>query len=58
MADDQIDLLRTALALAYEKRQPLHLRLIQAAKDCLDPRAPRKPIIQSLGIFERKKDAA
>jgi hypothetical protein len=55
MADDQIDLLRTALALAYEKRQPLHLRLIQTVKDCI---GPRKPIIQSLNIIERKKDAA
>jgi len=58
MADDQIDLLRTALTRAYEKRQPLHLRLIQAVKDCFGPRGPRKPIIQSLGIIEKHKDAA
>jgi hypothetical protein len=58
MADHQIDLLRTALARAYEKRQPLHLRLIQAIKDCIGPRTSRKPIIQSLGIVEKNKDAA
>jgi hypothetical protein len=55
MADDQIDLLRTALTRAYERRQPLHLRLIQAVKDCI---GPRKPIIQSLGIIEKNRDAA
>jgi hypothetical protein len=58
MADHQIDLLRTALARAYEERQPLHLRLIQAVKDCIGPRTPRKPLIQSLGIIEKNKDAA
>jgi hypothetical protein len=58
MADDQIDLLRTALARAYEKRQPFHLRLIQAVEDCIGPRTPRKPTIQSLGIIEKNKDAA
>jgi hypothetical protein len=58
MADDQKDLLRTALTRAYEKRQPLHLRLIQAVKDCIGPRSSRKPIIQSLGTIEKSKGAA
>ena len=66
MAHDQIDVLRTALARAHERRQPLHLRLIQGVKNCIGPRSPRKPIIQTLSIveiqtlsiIEKNKDAA
>jgi hypothetical protein len=57
MPDDQIDLLRSVLALAYEKPQPLPLRLVQGVKDYIGTRTPRKPIIESLNITERK-DAA
>jgi hypothetical protein len=48
--DDQIELLRSILAHAYEKRQ--------AVKDYVAPRTPRKPIIESLNIIERKKYVA
>ena len=54
MPDDQIDLLRSVLARAYEKPQPFPLRLVQALKDYIGTRAPRKPIIESLNITERK----
>ena len=56
--DDQIELLRSVLARAYEKRQPFLLRLVQAVKDYVGPRTPRKPIIESLNIIERKTDTA
>jgi hypothetical protein len=56
--DDQIEVLRSVLAHAYEKRQPLLLRLIQAVKDNVGTRTPRKPIIESLNIFEKDKDLA
>jgi hypothetical protein len=35
--DDQIELLRSVLAHAYEKRQPFLLRLVQAVKDYVGP---------------------
>jgi len=57
MPDDQIDLLRPVLARAYEKPQPFPLRLVQAVKDYIDTRTPKRPIIQSLNISD-KKDAA
>jgi hypothetical protein len=57
MPDDQIDLLRSVLARAYEKPAPFPLRLIQAVQDYIGSRTPRKPIIESLNINE-KKDAA
>jgi hypothetical protein len=57
MPDDQIDLLRSVLARAYEKPQPFPLRLVQAVKDYIDTRTPKRPIIQSLNISD-KKDAA
>jgi hypothetical protein len=36
--DDQIELLRSVLTHAYEKRQPFLLRLVQAVKDYVGPR--------------------
>jgi hypothetical protein len=51
MPDDQIDLLRSVLARAYEKPQPSPLRL-QAVRNYVDTRTPRKPIIESLNITE------
>lgn len=39
--DDQIELLRSVLAHAYEKRQPFLLRLVQAVKDYVGPRTLR-----------------
>jgi hypothetical protein len=57
MPDEQIDLLRSVLARAYEEPLPFHLRLVQAVKDYIGTRTPRKPIIESLNITERK-DAA
>ena len=56
--DDQIGLLRSVLARAYEKRQPFPFRLVKAVKDYIAPRTTRKPIIESLNIIERNKDAA
>ena len=58
MQDEEIDLLRSLLAHAYERRQPFLLRLVRAVKDYVGPRPPRKPVIQSLNIIEKKKDAA
>jgi hypothetical protein len=49
---EQLELLRSVLARAYEKRQPLSLRLINTIKKHIVPRAPRKPIIESLNIID------
>ena len=57
MPDDQIDLLRSVLARAYEEPLPFPLMLVQGLKDYIGTRTPRKPIIESLNIIERK-DAA
>jgi hypothetical protein len=57
LPDDQLDLLRSVLARAYEKRQRLPLRLLQALSDYIGPRK-KKPIIESLNIIERKTDTA
>jgi hypothetical protein len=57
MPDDEVELLRSVLAHAYEKPSPLPLRLVEAVKDYIGTRAPRKPVIESLNINE-KKDAA
>jgi hypothetical protein len=57
MPDDELDLLRSVLARAYEKPSPFPLRLVEAVKDYIVTRTPRKPIIESLNINE-KKDAA
>jgi hypothetical protein len=57
MSHDEVDLLRSVLARAYEKPSPFTLRLIGAVQDYIGTRTPRKPIIESLNINE-KKDAA
>ena len=54
VSDQGIDLLRSVLARAYEPRQPFLGRLIQALKYLLRARSPRKPVIESLNIIERK----
>lgn len=44
MADDEkLELLRSLLARAYEKRQPFPLRLIRAVKDWMGASTPKKP---------------
>ena len=57
MPDEEIDLLRSVLARAYEKRQPFLLRLVQSVKNRFGSDTARKPVIQSLNI-DKKKDAA
>ena len=57
MPDEEIDLLRSVLARAYERRQPLLLRLVELVKDRFGSDTTRKPVIQSLNI-DQKKDAA
>ena len=57
MPHDEIDVLRSVLARAYEKPSPFPMRLVAAIKDYIGTRTPRKPIIESLNIIE-KKDAA
>jgi hypothetical protein len=57
MPHDEVDLLRSALARAYEKPSPFPLRLVEALQDYIGTRTPKKTIIQSLNISERK-DAA
>jgi hypothetical protein len=52
---NQIELLRSVLSLAYEKRQPFLVRVVQAVKDSVGPRTPSEPIIQSLNILEENK---
>ena len=42
---EQLELLRSVLARAYEKRQPLSLRLIDTIKKHIVPRAPIIKII-------------
>ena len=54
MTDDQIDLLRSVLARAYEKPLPFPLRLVQAVMDYIGTRTPRKHMIESLNITERE----
>jgi len=61
--DDEIDLLRSVLARAYENRQPLRSRLIKGLWDRLGSRTQRNPVIESLNIIEehkieKNKDAA
>jgi hypothetical protein len=56
--DEKLERLRSVLARAYEKRQPFFLRLVQGVKDYVGPRTFRKPIIESLNIIEKNKNAA
>ena len=58
MSDQEIDLLRSVLARAYEPRQPFLWRLTQALKHLLRARSSRKPLIESLNIIGKKDDVA
>ena len=58
LPDDQVDLLRSVLARAYEEPSPFPLRLVEAVRDYIGTRTQRKPIIESLNIVERKTDTA
>jgi hypothetical protein len=55
--DEELELLRSVLARAYEKRQPFPLKLIRAVKDWMGARTQKKSIILTLQI-EKKEDAA
>ena len=55
MPDEEIDLLRSVLARACEKRQPFLLRLVQSVKNRFGSETARKPVIQSLNIDKKKK---
>lgn len=55
---EQLEQLRSALARAYEKRQPFALRLIQAVRDRMSASTQEKPIILTLQIEKKKEDAA
>jgi len=57
MPHDEVELLRSVLARAYEKPSPFPLRLVEAVQDYIGTRVPKKPTVQSLNISE-KKDAA
>ncbi len=46
---EQLELLRSLLARAYEKRQPLPMRLINTIKKRIVPRTPRRTKWTSLG---------
>ena len=56
MPDEEIDLLRSVLARAYEKRQPFLLKLVESVKNRFGSDTTRKPVIQSLNI-DKEKDA-
>jgi hypothetical protein len=56
--EEQLEQLRSALARAYEKRQPFALRLIQAVRDRMSASTQEKPIILTLQIEKKKEDAA
>ena len=55
--DEQIELLRSVLARAYEKREPFPLSLFHSVKDWMSASTQKKPIILTLQI-EKKEDAA
>ena len=55
--DDQIEVLRSLFAHAYEKPQSFLLRLVQAIKSSRRPQIQSRPTIQSLNIDD-KKDCA
>ena len=57
MPHDEVDLLRSVLALANEKPSPFPLKFVEAVQDYISTRSPRKPTIETLNISE-KKDAA
>ena len=49
---EQLELLRSVLARAYEERQSLPLRLINTVMDHIVPCTPREPIIVRLNIID------
>jgi hypothetical protein len=51
--DEEIDLLRSVLARAYEEPRPFLLRVILAATDRVGSRISRKPVIETLDIAEK-----
>ena len=55
---DQIEVLRSLFAHAYEKRPSFLLRLVQAVKNSSRLHTPSRPIIESLNIAEENKDLA
>lgn len=57
MPHDEVDLLRSVLARAYEKPSPFPLRLVEAILDYIGTRTPKRPIIQSLNISDKKEAA-
>ena len=57
MPHDEIQLLRSVLARAYDEPSPFPLRLVEAVQDYIGTGTPKKPIIESLNLSE-KKDAA
>ena len=54
MSDQEIDLLRSVLARAYEPRQSFLWRLIQVLKYPLRARSPSEPVSESLNVIEKK----
>ncbi len=54
MPNEEIDRLRSVLAHAYEKRQPLLWRLNLAVKDRVRSPSP-KPVIEVLNIEKEKE---
>ncbi len=58
MPDEEIELLRSVLAHAYEKRQSFLRRLAQAVKSRLGMRTARKPIVEDLNVIEKKEDSS
>ena len=57
MPHDEVDLLRSVLARAYEKPSPFALSFVEAVKDYIGTRTPKRPIIQSLNISDKKEAA-
>jgi hypothetical protein len=57
MPHDEVDLFRSVLARVNEKPLPLRLRLVEAVQDYIGTRTPKKPIIESLNISEKKQAA-
>ena len=49
---EELERRRSVRARAYEKRQPLPLRLINTIKKHIVPLTPSKPIIESLNTFD------
>jgi hypothetical protein len=52
--DEKLELLRSVLARAYEKREPFPLNLIHAVRGWISASTQKKPIVLSLQIEKRK----